>query len=62
MEKISDFVPKKKRSDQQLIQVKVPRKLKEHTRKVLKLRKLTWNQLVIAAMRQICAEAGQPIE
>lgn len=41
-----------------LVQAKVPTNLHKKTKLVLKSRKITWNELIVAAMRQICAEAG----
>lgn len=46
----------------ELIQAKVPSELKRATKKILKSKRLTWNDLIVAAMKQLCTEADQPKE
>lgn len=55
---INEFLPKKKPAELVLVQAKVPSELRKIVKMILKSRHLTWNDLIVAAMREIVAEEG----
>jgi NRPS condensation-like uncharacterized protein len=57
MKNINEFLPKRPdKSQLALIQAKIPKRLHEKARAVLKSRRLTWNDLMCAACKQITEE------
>ena len=57
MRNINEFLPKKLDQNKlKLVQAKIPKSLREKTKAVLKSRHLTWNDLIVAACRQITEE------
>lgn len=55
--KLNDFLPDKTANENSVIvQAKVPPALRKRAAAILKARHLTWNDLIVAAMKQLVFE------
>ena len=56
--KLSSYLPKKEpKFETSLVQAKIPIELKEKARQILKAKRITWDDLIIAATKQLIDEA-----
>lgn len=58
MSSINDYLPEKP-NNVSLVQAKVPKELRKKVKSLLKKRGLTWNDLIVAAMKQLLAEESR---